>query len=77
MQKKFKVVLFNPDTLCKREAWFTFQWDYNNHRWNVHLRTLFGESDNIYTGKPEDYVQRYADARNVRMKEYVTIKSVA
>lgn len=77
MQKKFKVVLFNPDTLRKHEAWFTFQWDYNNHRWNVHLRTLFGESDNIYTGKPEDCVRRYADARNVRDKEYITIKTVA
>ena len=71
--KKIKLVLFDPQTLKKRTYRFTFQWNYYNHCWNVHIETPYSSNDKICNCNPSDYVERIKD-NIIRTFEYATIK---
>lgn len=72
--KKFKVTFFNPETLKKSVTRFIFQWDYNNHCWDVTTVSVLGESTNTYIGDPMGLVKHFVDCC-MRKNEYATIKS--
>ena len=70
---RIKVVFFNPEILKKSVTRFLFQWDYNNHCWNVTTISIHGEHTNKYCGKPMDLVAHYKECC-MRKGEYATIK---
>lgn len=71
----YKIIFFNPDTLKKSVVQFKFQWDYNNHCWDVTIENLFGKSTHTYFGSPAECLAYYKDT-HVRRGEYATIKTV-
>lgn len=74
--RKFKITFFNPETLKKSVTRFIFQWDYNNHCWDVTTISIHGESTRTYTGNPMDLIEHFKDCC-IRKNEYATIKSFA
>ena len=74
--KKFKVTFFNHETLKKSVTRFVFAWDYNNHCWDITIKTNYGERTDTYTGDPMVLINHYIDCR-MRKNEYATIKSFA
>ena len=71
----YKITFFNPETCYKSVVYLKFQWDYNNHCWDVTIKNLFGESTHTYFGSPAEYLARYKE-NSVRRGEYATIKTV-
>ena len=74
--RKFKVTFFNPETLHKSVTRFVFQWDYNNHCWDVTITSIREDYTGTYKGDPMSLIERYKDC-SMRKNEYATVKSFA